>query len=110
MIIVLSIVAIIWVIASFYFIQKEQDVAKPIAYKIFITLTVLTTLGWTQQIFNPALSHFIGATEINSSFVVAVIAGAIIAAVITGPIAYIRYLVWKRKNDKWLEDYHKGKV
>lgn len=103
------VIAGIWIIASIFFIQKEQEVRKPIALKLAVILTILISILWTSKIFDPALSHFIGATEMNPTFVLAVLIAAAISVAITGPIACVRYLLWKRKNNKWLEEYHKEK-
>lgn len=100
MIIIIGIIALTWIAASFYFIQKEQDLIDPICFKLFIGLTVICIMLWTAQLFNPALSRFVGAAEINPSFAVSVLTGALMAAAITGPIACIRYLLWERELKK----------
>lgn len=103
------IVAGIWIIASVFFIQKEQEVRNPIALKLAVALTIIVSILWTSKIFDPILSHFVGAVETNPTFTLAVLIAAAISIAITGPIACIRYLLWKRKNKKWLEEYHKEK-
>lgn len=100
MIVLVGIIALAWTVASFYFIQKEQDLINPICFKLFMGLTVVCVMLWTSQLFNPALSRFEGAAEINPSFAISVLAGAVMAAAITGPIACIRYLLWERELRK----------
>ena len=103
------IIAGIWIITSVFFIQKEQEVRNPIALKWSVVLTIIISILWTSRIFDPALSHFVGATETNPTFTLAILIAAVISVAIAGPIACIRYLLWKRKNKKWLEEYHRGK-
>lgn len=103
------IIAGIWIIASIFFIQKEQEVRNPIALKLSVVLTIIISILWTSRIFDPALSHFVGATETNPTFTLAVLIAAAISVAIAGPVACIRYLLWKRKNNKWLKEYKKEK-
>ena len=100
---ILAIIAILCLIA----INREQDLPKPIGYKLFIGLTLLFIVLFAWQVYNPALSKFIGAAEINPSFTLALILAAAMAALIAGPIAFIRWLQFELKLKQERDVYDK---
>ena len=95
------IIAVIWLIASIWFIHLAHDVAGwNFLFKLTIGIAIVCVLLAAGGIFNPLQSRFIGAAEINDTSNLAIIIGLVLAVCITGPIAAIYYFKWKKENNK----------
>ena len=103
---VLGVILAVLAILSFVCIQKEQDLPKPICYYLFLGCTALFIIILARSIYNPALSRFVGAAEINPSFASLLIVSAGLGAIVVGPIALIRWLLFEHKLKQERKEFH----